>query len=382
MNRSLLKLLGAIVIAGILGTLIARDPGYVMVSYEGRTLQTGLWVFVALTLATIVVLIYGYRLVRFSLSAGGLVKSWRSERQKARARKMTAQGLAWFNAGEMDRAQKFLTGHADAVDHPAVNYLYAARAADALGDVEARERWLRMATDADPAWRLGARVAAAEMDIAAGRHAQALDALSGAGSSAAVVRLKSRAMLALRDWQGLADLMSSLKKVMGDKELFDLQRNVTIERLKAAETDDALAIIFKSQPQIVRHDETVITVYCEKLKDEARAESAVRDALGRQWLPHLLALYGELGEETLAKRIRTAESWLRSHVDDGALQLCMGRLLETRGDYDKARAAYQKSVDLGGPVAAFEHLGRVLAFEGKYKESSENFARSIAEGKA
>ena len=48
MKRSLIILLVVIVLAGYLGTLIARDPGYVLVTYDGYSLQTSLWVLLGL----------------------------------------------------------------------------------------------------------------------------------------------------------------------------------------------------------------------------------------------------------------------------------------------------------------------------------------------
>ncbi len=380
MKSSLLKLLFAIVLAGVLGTLIARDAGYVMLSYGGHTLQTGLWTFIGLLVVALAASVYAYRLIRFLLSTGGLVRTWRSDRQKARARRLSAQGMAFFNAGEMDRAYRFLFDNAEIIDNSATNYLYAARAANALGNIEQREQCLRLAIEADPGWRQGVLVAAAEMDFESGNHEQALRALDDAGSSETVSRLRSKVLFELRDWDGLNKLLPSLKKLMQEDELLELQTRMTIERLTDARNDDELKAAFSKQPQAVRHNETVITLYCRKLGGEAEAESAIREALGREWLPFLLPLYGELGKETLFRRIKSAEGWLRHHSDDPVLQLCLGQLYEANGDAEKARTAFQKSVDLGGPAEASGHLGRVLAFDGKYKESSEQLTRALTLG--
>ena len=50
MKRGLLLLLVVIAVAGYLGTLIARDPGYVLVAYDGYSMQTSLWVLIGLFL--------------------------------------------------------------------------------------------------------------------------------------------------------------------------------------------------------------------------------------------------------------------------------------------------------------------------------------------
>ena len=53
MKRTMIFLLVIIALAAWLGTLAAKDPGYVLVSYDGATLQSGLWVMLALVTAAI-----------------------------------------------------------------------------------------------------------------------------------------------------------------------------------------------------------------------------------------------------------------------------------------------------------------------------------------
>ena len=44
MNRELLIITASMLLAGFLGTLIAKDPGYVLVSYRDYIIQTSLWI--------------------------------------------------------------------------------------------------------------------------------------------------------------------------------------------------------------------------------------------------------------------------------------------------------------------------------------------------
>ncbi len=378
MNRTLLLVLVTVVVAGIVGTLMARDPGYVMVAHDGHMVQTSLWVFIGL----LVVVCFGaYYLVRFVgglLAAVGVVRAWRSERQSRNARQATARGLLAYTQGDFQAALKHLKRAAPVADYPAVNYLFSARAADRLGDRELREQCLRLAVETDPASMVAIQTARAEMELGNTKPIRALESLKDVPDNELVLKLKSEAMLATSDWQGLSDLMPVLQKSMKDSpELFDLQKSIALRRLESASNDDALAIIFKRQPERVRHDEAVISMYCRKLNSEVEAEVAVREALNREWLPHLLTLYGSLGTSTLKRRLKTAENWLRRHPEDGALQYCLGELYESAGDAVRAREAYQKSIDLGGARGARARLGRLLAFDGHYKESSEQLVRAL-----
>jgi len=172
--------------------------------------------------------------------------------------------------------------------------------------------------------------------------------------------------------------MPALTRIMTAEDLLDFRKAVALERMNACETDDALSVVYRKLPERLRHDEAVIARYCDRLSSESAAEVVLRDALDREWMPALLDRYGGLGEETLARRLRTAQNWLRSHPDDAALQLCLGRLYETAGEPQQATRAYQRSVDLDGPAAASRHLGRMLAIDGRYKESSDAFSRALA----
>ena len=53
MKRSLIALMLVISIAVVLGTLVAKDPGYVLIAYGDQSIQTGLWVFLALLLTMV-----------------------------------------------------------------------------------------------------------------------------------------------------------------------------------------------------------------------------------------------------------------------------------------------------------------------------------------
>ena len=49
-------LLVAIVLGGLVGTLLVRDPGYVLIAYADTALETSLWVAVLLLVAVNAVL--------------------------------------------------------------------------------------------------------------------------------------------------------------------------------------------------------------------------------------------------------------------------------------------------------------------------------------
>ena len=71
MKRTMTVLLVIIALAVWLGTLAARDPGYVLVSYDGATVQSGLWVMLVLVTAAIFATYYTIRLFAAGFSMTG-----------------------------------------------------------------------------------------------------------------------------------------------------------------------------------------------------------------------------------------------------------------------------------------------------------------------
>jgi len=190
-------------------------------------------------------------------------------------------------------------------------------------------------------------------------------------------------LLGQQDWQRLAELMPALRKSQRNTEdLRSLQKRAALARLGASGvTDEGRAIIYKKLDDDTRRDPEVAVAYCNALSEETEAEAAIRAIVNKTWIPELVVRYGGLGRNTLARRIKTAEAWQKQHQDDAALQLCLGELYEANGEKDKARTAYQRSVDLKDSSEASSNLGRMLAFEGDYKTSNEYLTRALKLGR-
>ena len=80
MKRRLIMLLIVVVAAGWIGTLVARDPGYVLISYDGATIQTGFWVLIGGLGLSVV---GGYYLLKFfgvASRSATYYRRWQGER--------------------------------------------------------------------------------------------------------------------------------------------------------------------------------------------------------------------------------------------------------------------------------------------------------------
>ncbi len=377
MKRSLLVMLAVIALAGWLGTLIARDPGYVLVSWDGSSLQTSLWVAIGLFVVLAFLVYYGVRVVRWLMHSGGYLLQWQGNRQRRRALELTARGLQYFLEEDYERAERFLVSGAKGNRYPGINHLFAAWAADRSGHDETRETRLRQVDDRG--LEQAKALTSGRLNAARKNWQQCLTDIASARETDPVLGLRKEAMVHLEDWLGLLELLPRLKKILREEDYILLEKTVALGRFStdSVSADDRKKL-YRRLCADNRRDPEIVSAYTESLLDPHGTEKLLRGLLHNEWQPELLDLYGNNPQESLAVRIRHAESWLKNHREDAALQLCLGKLYESRGDNIKAREAYDASVSLEGSREAWERLAALLAFEGDYVRSNECLKAALA----
>lgn len=216
MKMALLVLVAALILGGVVGVLMARDPGYVLVAYQGVAVETSLWIALALLTAAFVLVYLLIRLlVRLGRSPGSL-HGWQQRRRMAAARAQTERGLLLLAEGRFQEARKLLAAAAGRVDEPLVNYLYAARAAQELGDTRGRDELLRAAHESQPQAHFAVGLTQAELQHAAQQWEQCLATLlqlrRQAPRNARVLGLLADCYRQLGDWQAVTDLAGELER--------------------------------------------------------------------------------------------------------------------------------------------------------------------------
>jgi HemY protein len=372
MKRTMTVLLVIIALAVWLGTLAARDPGYVLVSYDGATVQSGLWVMLALVTAAIFATYYTIRLFAAGFSMTGKVQRWSQTRKKNRSTNQTGRGLIYLQEGNYARAEKFLVSGAQHHDVSAVNYIAAARTAEARGDAEKRESYLRLALEADPQANLAIGVTAAEMALERGEYQQAIELVNELPQNQRSLKIKRKALFGLNEWESLQSLIPALKKV-GDADVDLLERDVMIQVLRLHhKTSIEKLKLYKKASALIRSDLSVVLELVKWTQDESELEPLLRQYINASWQSQVVEKYADMGPATAQRRLKAANKWLKLHDGDGALYYCIGKLSESLGKQDEAQIAYQKGVELGNRQAT-KSLANLLAFKGDFEKSNEYY---------
>jgi len=375
----------AVVLGGLVGTLVIRDPGYVLISYGDMAVETSLW-FALISLAVLYLFV---RLVLWILTRSGQSTgrfgSWLKTRKGQQARQQTVQGLLLMAEGQWADARKILVASAREVGTPLINYLSAARAAHELGDAAGRDELLRRAHESTPGSRFAVGLTQAELQMDDGQWEQGLATLlqlkSNAPRHPQVLAMLCQTYQELADWQALIELLPEAKKRrIYDDQAFDaLQHRAWSGRLKQAGAEAGM--VWERMPRELKRQKELVGAYASALMSGGAAEAAeaaVRGAIQQAWSDDLVALYGQIVSSDPNRQMLTAESWLKERPNDPKLLLALGRISLMNGEWAKAREYFETSLRLQRTPEVYGELGRLCVALGDSERGGEYLVQATA----
>jgi len=385
-KRAALYLVLALIVGGVVATLVSRDPGYVLVAYDGLSLETSLW-FALIAVAT------AYGIVRTVLAllkrasrTRAAMRLARETRRVREAREQTVRGLLALVERDWAAAKNALLGAAPHVELPLVNYLGSARAAASLGEHDASESLVRRAIDSTPGSAVGAGLIAATIEQGAGRSAHALERLKAlheeAPRSVEVARRLAAALREAGDWTALATLADEVARQKGfaENEARQMQIDAWVGRL-SSEVADATNAAWESVPKALRDAPELIAANARRLV-RAGANDAAADvlerALDKTWSATLVEPYGRIAGTEPEARLARAERWLAPHPDDPALFLALGRLASYAKVWPKARSYFESALRNAPTAAGCAELARLCAAQGDSARAVALQAQALA----
>jgi HemY protein len=387
-KRLFLAVLAALLLAAALAAAIAYDPGYILIAFGAYTLETTVWVGVALVLLILAAMYLLILLMHRSMRQGSVIGRWRANWNERRGRQLTQRGLLAYVEGHFERARVMLDRAAPRAESPVVNYLLAARAASALGDEKMCELYLLRAQRSGED-DLAVAVTRAELQLRRGQLQEALTTLTPLRQRAAkhpyVLKLLQETYAALRDWPRVLELLPQLRrnKVLTREQVAQLELTATIkllDELAACQQLESLRQHWQQLPRNLERNTDIVASYARGLAAlgaAADAEQIVRQQLKREWSAELVALYGNVAGADPARQLAHAEQWLPQHSASAALLLCLGRLAQRNQLWGKARDYFESSLKLAENPQTYAELGRLLAQLGQHERSSEYYERGL-----
>lgn len=392
MRQGTFKLLLLLIAAAVLGALIARDPGYLLLVWGNASLETSIWFALVLIAVLWLLLRLLFAVLRAIGGGPGRFEAWRHRRKDRLARAETTHGLLALTEGDWSRARKELDHAAGLLDDPLINQLAAARAAHELGDTPGCERYLQQALEGHPEARLAVGITRAELKIADRQWELALATLlelrRQAPRNRRVLIMLKTVYEALEDWQALAGLLPDLRRagIMGEDDAGVLERRVWQAELhRAARVDDdsdgrlrTLEQAWSHVPKALRQEPELVRIQVQELRDLGAAHSAeelLRATLPKRWDDVLVNLYGWVEGVDPGAQLAEAESWLVGRPNDPTLLLTLGRLALRQRQWEKAREYFEASVAQQRSAEAEAELGRLLLHLGEYEAAASHLEK-------
>jgi HemY protein len=199
-----------------LGALSANyllvDNGYVLINFRGYAIEMSVPVLVFLLIVIYLVVRAGVRMWHAPRQLGEMA----ARRRVRKAGDRIVRGYIEMGEGNFARGEKLLTKGVRNSETPLLNYLAAARAAQAQGDRSRRDNWLKMAYDQEPRAAATVLLTQAELQLANEEVEQARATLNKVlemtPHNPQALRLMAELCLANIDWVELQELLPKLAK--------------------------------------------------------------------------------------------------------------------------------------------------------------------------
>lgn len=358
--------------------MLLQDPGEVLVRFRGFDYRTSVTWAVFGVIGTIAALWLLWTLLALPFRA----LRGRRERQ---SHGRLAQGLSALRQGHWGRAESLLVEAAEDDEDAAIARVYAAKAAQARGDVDAARRHLQTLGSGHAGTRA---IALAEGALADNRPTDALVALDAPDAQPLPPRglaLRARAYAVSGVPSQAYGLLGALRQQQSlpAAQLDDLQLQWAEAMLREADAN-ALAEHWESLPKPVRAERRVVTAYAQRAAalhwDEAAARS-LEQALASRWDETLAALYLGLPIGQVESRRAQAERWLPVHPGSPSLLLGLARFARERGDTPQARDYLQRAIAQGAGSEAWEEFGHVHALADDDRQARAAYANALRAGR-
>lgn len=394
--RALFWILALAALGVGLSSAMRLADGYVLWVLPPWRVEMSFNLFVALLLATIVVLFLFVRAISTLVGLPRRVAAFRRRRARRQAYEAAIEALRLLWEGRFSAAVKRAEtafakiGAGETADDAFAEKIAALaahtalKAAHALRDPVRSELWQARAEGFDAAGWKSARVIDAAREALDAHDLVAARAWLAQLSAAerrriAVLRLALRIAAESGEWREVLELVRLLEKhhALTPEQAAPLRIKAARALIDAAPPEAGrLLDLWRRFDARERDDVRLVDRLARKLAAAgacAEAAEIVESFLEAQWAPELLEAYGECPGGDLMRRIAHAEQWLAAHPRDGRLLLLLGRLCLARELWGKAKSYLEASLAIEESRAAHLELARLAERLGENEAANRHY---------
>ncbi|MFQ1954395.1 heme biosynthesis HemY N-terminal domain-containing protein [Aeromonas veronii] len=377
-------ILVAVMVAGLIfGPQASGNKGYVLIALGNYTIESSVTSAVILA-----VLFYGALLIVewllgrvFGLRRKTL--GWYGSRRRRKANQQTVAATLAMAEGHYSQAEKLLIKGASNSDTPLLNYLSAAKAAQARGDDARRDQYLQKAQEENPKAELALTLTQTQLQIEQGQYDTALAMLESVYAlnprHPMVLDQLRQVHLARQDWSALCDLIPALHKVgkLTPKQEEDLLQQAWSGRLRqAAGSLETLKAVWQDLPRKLRLEPELLACYGDLLRQlgaDGEAATLWQEALRKQPMPQLLARLPKLKLDSYQPLLALLQKQQGQPEVDNAL----AQLYLLAGQLDDAQKLLEQEVERAPSAAAYHALGQLMDKRRLTNKANEYYRQAL-----
>lgn len=338
-------------------------------------------------LAAAVAFFVFYILVRFVLGIFGFSQRHRHKKTD----EMLLSGLKAYFEGDYVKSQKntaVALKLADSSTAKAISAVIAARSAQILNEVAARDQYLNTALAQAPDERSLCLAAKTEFMLQKGDYQEALRILQslyseGGLQSIAVLQLELEAQQQAGNWDAVLELADILAKRQSvNKALVrKLKHDAQIENIKSKATDlQSLNQYWQSISPLDKMDSKLsvaaVRAYIS-LGNCNMANKIIESNVPMTWDNELIELYSECLDYHVSRQIECAEVWLRVHPNNAILLLTLGKLCTYCELWGKAQNYLEASLSVEPGHKAHFALAQLNEKLGKHELAMDHYNKGL-----
>ncbi|WP_429039898.1 heme biosynthesis HemY N-terminal domain-containing protein [Aeromonas veronii] len=377
-------ILVAVMVAGLIfGPQASGNKGYVLIALGNYTIESSVTSAVILA-----VLFYGALLIVewllgrvFGLRRKTL--GWYGSRRRRKANQQTVAATLAMAEGHYSQAEKLMIKGASNSDTPLLNYLSAAKAAQARGDDARRDQYLQKAQEENPKAELALTLTQTQLQIEQGQYDTALAMLESVYAlnprHPMVLDQLRQVHLARQDWSALCDLIPALHKVgkLTPKQEEDLLQQAWSGRLQqAAGSLETLKAVWQDLPRKLRLEPELLACYGDLLRQlgaDGEAATLWQEALRKQPMPQLLARLPKLKLDSYQPLL----ALLQKQKGQPEVDTALAQLYLLAGQLDDAQKLLEQEVERAPSAAAYHALGQLMDKRRLTNKANEYYRQAL-----
>ncbi|MCH7370924.1 heme biosynthesis HemY N-terminal domain-containing protein [Aeromonas sp. MR16] len=379
-----LILVVAVMVAGLMfGPEASGNKGYVLIALGNYTVESSVTSAVILA-----VLFYGALLILEWLLGRvfGLrrkTQGWFGTRRRRKANQQTVNATLAMAEGHYSQAEKLLLKGADNSDTPLLNYLSAARVAQARGDDARRDQYLQKAQEENPKAELALTLIQTQLQIEQGQYDSALGRLESVYAlnprHPMVLDQLRQVYLARQDWAALIDLAPALRKVgkLTPQQEEDLLHQAWRARLDAASGAlETLRPVWQALPRKLRQDPALLASYGDRLRQlgaDSEAAELWLEALRKHPAPELFSLLPKLKLNDYQPML----TLLKKMQDQPGAEAALARIYLLAGQLDEAQRLLEQEVQRAPSPVLCHALGQLMDKRRLTNKANEYYRQAL-----